>query len=45
MLLFEDGRAIKILFNLRSASNTRFFLLGDLSLFLDASFFIYVGAS
>jgi hypothetical protein len=45
MLLYEDGRGIKILFNVRSTSNTRLLLLGDLSLFLDASFFIHVGAS
>ena len=41
MFLFEDGRGIKVLFNLRSASSTMLFLLGELSLFLDASFFIH----
>jgi hypothetical protein len=44
MLFLEDGHGIKILFNLRSASNTRLCLLEDLSLLLDASFFIHVGA-
>jgi hypothetical protein len=45
MFHLRDGRGIKNLFNLRSASNARLFLLGDMPVLLDASFSIYVGAT